>query len=70
MEGKVLSIIDTSTAVIVIESKIKHPLYGKILKKVKKFIAHVPSGKVLQVGDAVEIAPSRPISKTKKWILK
>lgn len=70
MEGKILSIIDSSTAVVAVENKIKHPLYGKVLKRVKKFIAHVPTGKSLQKGDKVEITASKPISKRKKWILK
>ena len=70
MEGKIKSIIDPKTAVVLIESKIQHPLYKKVLKRVKKILTHVPEGRSVKEGDMVEITPSKPISKTKKWILK
>ena len=70
MEGKIKSIIDPRTAVVLIESKIQHPLYKKVLKRVKKFLTHVPEGRSIKEGEIVEIVSSKPISKTKKWILK
>jgi small subunit ribosomal protein S17 len=71
MEGKIKSIIDARTVSVLVESKIKHPLYGKVLKRVKKFLVHVPEGVVApKEGEVVEVISSKPISKTKKWVLK
>ena len=71
MEGKVISIIGENTIAIIVENKSKHPLYGKVVKREKKFLVHVPTGaKLPVVNDVVEVISSRPISKQKKWILK
>ncbi len=70
MDGVVKDVIDARTVVVLIESKIRHPLYGKVLKRVKKLLVHVPEGRMTKVGDKVELSYSKPISKTKKWILK
>lgn len=71
MEGKVISIIGEKTIAIIVENKSKHPLYGKVVKREKKFLVHVPVGaKLPAVNDVVEVLSSRPISKQKKWILK
>jgi len=56
------------TIVVAVESHQKHPLYKKILKRIKKYKVHDPdqSGKI---GDVVRISETRPLSKTKRWRL-
>lgn len=54
------------TVTVLIERKIKHPLYKKYVKKSTKVHAHDPDNKC-QEGDFVKIAECRPISKTKSW---
>ncbi|MBX7227676.1 MAG: 30S ribosomal protein S17 [Chitinophagales bacterium] len=54
------------TITIVIERKIKHPIYGKFIKSTKKFHAHDETNEA-NVGDVVRIMETRPLSKTKKW---
>ena len=54
------------TVTVMIERKIKHPLYKKYVKKSTKIHAHDPDNKCQQ-GDLVKIAECRPISKTKSW---
>ena len=54
------------TVTVLIERKIKHPLYGKYVKKSTKIHAHDPENKCKE-GDFVRIAECRPISKTKSW---
>jgi small subunit ribosomal protein S17 len=71
MEGKVKAIIDTRTIAVDVESKMQHPLYGKVLKRVKKFLVHVPEGvSTPKEGEMVEVFSSKPISKRKKWTIK
>lgn len=66
--GKVISDKMDKTIVVAVESHYKHPLYNKILKRMKKYKAHDPKegGKI---GDTVKIAETRPLSKTKRWRL-
>lgn len=54
------------TVTVMIERKIKHPLYGKYVKKSTKIHAHDPDNQCKE-GDFVRIAECRPISKTKSW---
>ena len=54
------------TVTVMIERKIKHPLYGKYVKKSTKIHAHDADNKC-QEGDVVKIAECRPMSKTKSW---
>lgn len=61
------SSMDKSIAVSV-ERKLKHPVYGKYMKKSKKFIAHDEKNEC-NVGDTVRISETRPLSKTKRWRL-
>jgi len=56
------------TAVVTVTSLIKHPLYGKILKRTKKFKAHDEANDA-HVGDTVEIMETRPLSRDKMWRL-
>ncbi|PID83414.1 30S ribosomal protein S17 [Candidatus Campbellbacteria bacterium] len=56
------------TTVVNVESYTKHPKYGKFVKKTKKFKVH-DAGNTAKVGDKVEITETKPISKTKRFIL-
>jgi small subunit ribosomal protein S17 len=51
-----------------VERKVKHPLYGKFVKKSTKFHAHDEKNEC-SIGDTVRIMETRPISKTKRWRL-
>ncbi len=64
--GVVTSDKMNQTVTVMIERKIKHPLYGKYVKKSTKIHAHDPDNKCQQ-GDVVKIVECRPISKTKSW---
>lgn len=59
--------MDKSIAVYVVR-KIKHPVYGKFMKKSRKFIAHDEKNDC-NVGDTVRITETRPLSKSKRWRL-
>ena len=54
--------------VVLVERKVKHPLYGKFVKKSTKFHAHDEKNEC-SIGDTVKIMETRPISKTKRWRL-
>ena len=56
------------TAVVLFERKVKHPKYGKYVKKSTKYKIHDEDNKC-SVGDVVQIKQCRPISKTKTWVL-
>jgi len=56
------------TIVVKVERKVKHPLYGKFLKKTTSFHAHDEKNEC-SIGDTVKIMESRPLSKTKRWRL-
>ncbi|MBP0599101.1 30S ribosomal protein S17 [Herbaspirillum sp. LeCh32-8] len=64
--GKVVSDKMDKTVTVEIERQMKHPLYGKIIKRTKKYHAHDEQN-TAKAGDVVEIQESRPISKTKSW---
>jgi small subunit ribosomal protein S17 len=64
--GEVISDKMDKTVVVAVESRIRHPLYGKIIRRTKKFKAH-DEGNVVVVGDIVEIMECRPISREKRW---
>ena len=66
--GRVVSNKCDKTAVVLVERQLPHPLYGKRIKRSKKYHAHDPENK-LQVGDIVRIRESRPISKLKRWVV-
>lgn len=53
---------------IIVERKIKHPIYGKFVKKSKKLMAHDENNDC-QIGDVVRIDETRPLSKSKRWRL-
>lgn len=64
--GKVTSTKMDKTVTVLVEHSVKHPLYGKYVKRSKKYHAHDESN-TYNEGDLVEIQESRPISKTKAW---
>ena len=65
--GKVVSDKRAKTITVLIERRVKHPTYGKIMVKSSKYHAHDEEGQY-KLGDIVEITESRPISKTKSWV--
>ena len=66
--GTVVSDKMDRTISVAIESYYKHPLYKKILKKIKKLKVDDPDNKC-KIGDIVKITETRPLSKTKRWRL-
>ena len=68
VQGKVVSNKMDKTITVLIERRVKHPLYGKYVSKSSKLKAHDEEN-VCKMGDVVTIAESRPTSKTKSWAL-
>ena len=66
--GYVVSDKMDKTVVIAIVDNVKHPIYGKIIKRTLKVHAHDEEN-VCGIGDKVEIMETRPLSKTKRWRL-
>jgi small subunit ribosomal protein S17 len=64
--GTVVSDKTDKTVTVLVERKVKHPLYGKIIRRSKKYHAHDETNE-FTVGDTVRIEETRPISKTKTW---
>lgn len=57
------------TITVVVERRLRHPIYGKFVKKSNKFMAHDENNEC-QIGDKVRIEESRPLSARKRWNLK
>ncbi|HHN64136.1 MAG TPA: 30S ribosomal protein S17 [Nitrospirae bacterium] len=66
--GKVVSDKMDKTVTVAVTRLQKHPLYKKYIKRITKFKAH-DEGNVCRVGDTVKIIESRPLSKTKRWVV-
>ena len=66
--GVVTSNKMTKTITVAVERKVKHPIYGKFVKKTTKFHAHDEKNEC-NIGDVVRIMETRPLSKTKRWRL-
>ena len=66
--GRVVSDKMNKTVVVAIEDNVKHPVYGKIIKRTLKVHAHDEKNEC-GIGDTVEIMETRPLSKTKRWRL-
>lgn len=64
--GAVLSNKAEKTVTVVVESRYRHPVYGKVVKRRKKFMAHDEENKC-NIGDKVKIIETRPLSKKKHW---
>lgn len=68
LAGKVVSDKMQKTITVLIERRVKHPVYGKIVSKSSKIKAH-DANNDCNIGDIVEIAETRPLAKTKSWEL-
>jgi small subunit ribosomal protein S17 len=66
--GEVVSDKMDKTVVVAIENRSPHPKYGKIVVKTKKYKAHDPENQC-KIGDRVRIRETRPLSKTKRWMV-
>ena len=64
--GKVVSNKMDKTIVVAVENHVKHPLYGKIVKKTYKLKAHDENNEC-GIGDTVKVMETRPLSKDKRW---
>ena len=64
--GTVTSDKTDKTVTVLVERKVKHPLYGKIIRRSKKYHAHDENND-FNVGDTVRIMETRPLSKLKRW---
>jgi small subunit ribosomal protein S17 len=67
--GRVVSNKMDKTVTVLVERKVKHPVYGKYVVRSTKFHAHDETNQVNE-GDVVEIAETRPMSRTKFWVVK
>ncbi|WP_114778252.1 30S ribosomal protein S17 [Botryobacter ruber] len=66
--GKVVSNKMNKSITVLVESKMKHPIYGKFVRKSTKFMAHDEKNEC-NIGDTVRIQETRPLSKNKNWRL-
>ena len=66
MTGTVVSNKMDKTIVVAVETSVKHPIYGKIVKRTYKLKAHDEEN-VCQIGDKVKVMETRPLSKDKRW---
>ncbi len=66
--GRVVSNKMDKTITVLIERKVKHPIYGKFVNKSTKFMAHDEKNEC-GIGDTVSIMETRPLSKSKRWRL-
>ena len=66
--GKVVSDKRAKTVTVLVERRVMHELYGKIVARSSKYHAHDEQGQA-RLGDTVEITECRPISKTKTWVV-
>ena len=57
-----------NTVTVIVERRVKHPIYDKIIVRSSKYHAH-NDGNEAKLGDVVEIQESRPLSKTKSWVV-
>lgn len=70
MVGEVEKVINNDTVSVVVTKVKSHPLYKKVIRIRKKYIAHVFENNGITTGANVEIEESRPLSKLKKWVVK
>ena len=66
--GRVVSDKMEKTVTVLVERKVKHPVYGKVMVRSKKYHAH-NEGDSAKAGDLVEIVETRPVSRTKSWVV-
>jgi len=65
--GKVVSDKRAKTVTVLVERRVKHPIYDKIVMRSSKYHAHDENNEY-KTGDVIEITESRPLSKTKNWV--
>ena len=68
VQGRVVSNKMDKTITVAVERKVKHPIYGKFIKRTTKLHAHDESNQC-QMGDVVTLKECRPLSKSKNWML-
>ncbi|MDO9310089.1 MAG: 30S ribosomal protein S17 [Nitrosomonas sp.] len=66
LNGRVTSNKMDKTVTVIVERRLKHPLYGKFITRTKKYHAHDDDNQ-FSIGDLVEIVECRPLSRTKNW---
>ena len=66
LTGRVVSDKMDKTVTVLVERRVKHPMYGKVITTSKKYHAHNENNEA-KAGDLVEIEETRPISRTKAW---
>jgi len=66
LTGKVVSDKMDKTVVVAVETRVRHPLYQRIIRRTKKFKAHDEQN-ACRIGDIVKIMETRPLSKEKRW---
>ncbi len=66
--GRVVSNAMDKSVVVAVDRLVKHPFYGKTIRRTSKFMAHDETNQC-RVGDKVRIRESRPLSKRKRWIV-
>jgi small subunit ribosomal protein S17 len=69
LTGRVVSNKMDKTVTVLVERLVKHPLYGKVVRKSNKYHAHDENNQYAE-GDLVVIEETRPLSKTKNWVVK
>ena len=67
LTGRVVSDKMNKTVTVLVERRVKHPIYDKIVMRSSKYHAHDENGQY-KLGDTIEITESRPLSKTKNWV--
>jgi small subunit ribosomal protein S17 len=67
LTGTVVSTNMTKTVVVRVDRTVRHPLYGKVIHRSEKFMAHDENG--CQTGDRVKIVESKPLSARKRWVV-
>ena len=65
--GVVVSTKMAKTVTVRVERRVRHPLYGKVMRLSKKYYAHDENASTLKEGDVVTIVETRPMSKLKRW---
>jgi small subunit ribosomal protein S17 len=65
-QGKVVSDKMEKTIVVAVESRVRHPLYGRTMRRTTKFKVHDETNEC-HLGDTVEIMETRPLSRDKRW---
>jgi len=69
LTGRVVSNKMDKTVVVEVQRMRRHPLYGKVIRKTTRLMAH-DEDKACQVGDVVRVIETRPLSKRKRWVVR